>query len=67
MLGQFSGDPGDETRVVVLTERGRESGFARQVVHAGVRTVFMSSLFPTRHGGVVVGEAGEGGLGVSAL
>lgn len=40
------------------TEGG--SPVARQVVHAGVHTVFMSFLFPTHHGGdgMEVGEAG---------
>lgn len=41
-----------------LTDGG--SPVARQVVHAGVHTVFMSSPSPTGHGGdrVKVGEAG---------
>lgn len=36
------------------------SPVARQVVHAGVHTVFMSSLFPPHHGRdrMEVGEAG---------
>lgn len=36
------------------------SPVARQVVHAGVHTVFMSSQFPTRHGGDGM-EVGGGG------
>lgn len=62
MLGQLSRDPDDQKHVMwlffFLTDGG--SPVVRQVVHAGVHTVFMSSLSPTGHGGdrVKVGEAG---------
>lgn len=61
MLGQLSRDPDDQTHVMwwgFLTDGG--SPVARQVVHAGVHTILMSSLSPTGHGGdrVKVGEAG---------
>ncbi len=43
------------------------SPVARQVVHAGVHTVFMSSLVPTRHGGGTGWKWGRQGNCSSAL